>query len=86
MCFIKYIKNKLIYCAGIREKYEDFSGNNYYYFSFLTSNSSSDWKPFTSKLPLEFDMRYFDIWFDNKYSKMVLHNDIKKILLNNGKN
>ena len=66
--YFKYIKNKLIYCAGIREKYEDFSGNNYYYFSFLTSNSSSDWKPFTSKLPLEFDMRYFDIWFDKKSS------------------
>ena len=68
LSIFKYIKNKLIYCAGIREKYEDFSGNNFYYFSFLTSNSSSDWKPFTSKLPLEFDMRYFDIWFDKKSS------------------
>ena len=71
--YFNLTKDKIIYCAGVREKYEDFSGNNFYYFSFLTSNSSKDWRSFTNKLPLVFDMRYFDIWFDRK-------NSINKIL------
>ena len=66
--YFKYIKDKLMYCAGIREKYEDFSGNRFYHFSFLTSSSSSEWKAFSNNSPLIVDMRYFDIWFDRKSS------------------
>jgi len=66
--YFKYIKDKLIYCVGIRESFEDFSGNKFMYFYFLTSPSSLEWKKFTLRVPLFFDMRYFDIWFDKKSS------------------
>ena len=36
------------------------------YFYFLTSPSSLEWKKFTLRVPLFFDMRYFDIWFNKK--------------------
>ena len=71
--YFKYIKDKLIYCVGIRESFEDFSGNKFMYFYFLTSPSTLEWKSFTSRVPLLFDMRYFDIWFDKKST-------LKKIL------
>lgn len=64
--YFKYIKDKLIYCVGIRESFEDFSGNKFMYFYFLTSPSSLEWKKFTLRVPLFFDMRYFDIWFNKK--------------------
>jgi putative SOS response-associated peptidase YedK len=65
-CFFKYKKDKLTYCIGIMESFEDFSGNKYMYFYFLTSPSSLEWKNFTSRIPLFFDMRYLDIWFNKK--------------------
>ena len=71
--YFKYIKDKLTYCVGIRESFEDFSGNKFMYFYFLTSPSSLEWRNFTSRVPLLFDMRYFDIWFDKKST-------LKKIL------
>ena len=64
--YFKFIKDKLTYCVGIRESFEDFSGNKFMYFYFLTSLSSLEWRSFTSRVPLSFDMRYLDIWFDKK--------------------
>ena len=35
--YFSFQKDKLMYCAGIKEKYEDLSGNSFYYFTFLTT-------------------------------------------------
>ena len=39
--YFKYTKEKLIYCVGIRETFQDFSGNSFKYFYFLTDQSLS---------------------------------------------
>ena len=52
------------YCVGIKEKYEDLSGDSFYYFSFVTSQSDNKWRKFTNQIPMFFDTRYLDIWFD----------------------
>ena len=56
--------NILMYCVGIKEKYEDLSGDSFYYFSFVTSQSDNKWRKFTNQIPMFFDTRYLDIWFD----------------------
>ena len=79
--YFKFIKDKLIYCVGIRETFEDFSGNKFRYFYFLTERSSDKWKNFTSKIPLVFDIRYLDIWFSKKTSLNKIINFINPIRL-----
>ena len=74
--YFKYTKEKLIYCVGIRETFQDFSGNSFKYFYFLTDQSTEKWKKFTSKIPILFDIRYLDIWFSkttsiNKISSFI---------------
>ena len=74
--YFKYTKEKLIYCIGIRETFQDFSGNSFKYFYFLTGQSTEKWKKFTSKIPILFDIRYLDIWFSkttsiNKISSFI---------------
>ena len=74
--YFKYTKEKLIYCVGIRETFQDFSGNSFKYFYFLTDQSSEKWKKFTPKIPILFDIRYLDIWFSkttsiNKISSFI---------------
>jgi len=66
--YFKYTKEKLIYCVGIRETFQDFSGNSFKYFYFLTDQSTEKWKKFTPKIPILFDIRYLDIWFSKKTS------------------
>mgnify|MGYP001396891033 CR=1 FL=1 len=66
--YFNFIKDKLIYCVGIRETFEDFSGNRFRYFYFLTQKSNEKWKKFTLNIPLVFDIRYLDIWFSNNTS------------------
>ena len=66
--YFKYTKEKLIYCIGIRETFQDFSGNSFKYFYFLTGQSTEKWKKFTPKIPIFFDLRYLDIWFSKKTS------------------
>ena len=66
--YFQYTKDKLIYCVGIRETFQDFSGNSFKYFYFLTDQSTEKWKKFTSKIPILFDIRYLDIWFSKKTS------------------
>lgn len=66
--YFQYTKEKLIYCVGIRETFQDFSGNSFKYFYFLTDQSTEKWKKFTSKIPILFDIRYLDIWFSKKTS------------------
>ena len=58
----------MIYCVGIRETFQDFSGNSFKYFYFLTDQSTEKWKKFTPKIPILFDIRYLDIWFSKKTS------------------
>ena len=74
--YFKYTKEKLIYCVGIRETFQDFSGNSFKYFYFLTDQSTEKWKKFTPKIPILFDIRYLDIWFSkttsiNKISSFI---------------
>ena len=74
--YFKYTKEKLIYCVGIRETFQDFSGNSFKYFYFLTDQSTEKWKKFTLKIPIIFDIRYLDIWFSkttsiNKISSFI---------------
>ena len=66
--YFKYTKEKLIYCVGIRETFQDFSGNSFKYFYFLTDQSTEKWKKFTPKIPILFDIRYLDIWFSKTTS------------------
>ena len=66
--YFKYNKEKLIYCVGIRETFQDFSGNSFKYFYFLTDQSTEKWKKFTPKIPILFDIRYLDIWFSKTIS------------------
>ena len=66
--YFQYTKEKLIYCVGIRETFQDFSGNSFKYFYFLTDQSTEKWKKFTPKIPILFDIRYLDIWFSKKTS------------------
>ena len=66
--YFRYTKEKLIYCVGIRETFQDFSGNSFKYFYFLTDQSTEKWKKFTPKIPILFDIRYLDIWFSKKTS------------------
>ena len=66
--YFQYTKDKLIYCVGIRETFQDFSGNSFKYFYFLTDQSTEKWKKFTPKIPILFDIRYLDIWFSKKTS------------------
>tara|TARA_S200000501_G_scaffold78770_1_gene70564 strand:+ start:854 stop:1543 length:690 start_codon:yes stop_codon:yes gene_type:complete len=66
--YFKYNKEKLIYCVGIRETFQDFSGNSFKYFYFLTDQSTEKWKKFTPKIPILFDIRYLDIWFSKTTS------------------
>ena len=74
--YFQYTKDKLIYCIGIRETFQDFSGNSFKYFYFLTDQSTEKWKKFTPKIPILFDIRYLDIWFSkttsiNKISSFI---------------
>ena len=74
--YFQYTKEKLIYCVGIRETFQDFSGNSFKYFYFLTDQSTEKWKKFTPKIPILFDIRYLDIWFSkttsiNKISSFI---------------
>ena len=74
--YFKYTKEKLIYCVGIRETFQDFSGNSFKYFYFLTDQSSQKWIKFTPKIPILFDITYLDIWFSkttsiNKISSFI---------------
>ena len=74
--YFKYTKEKLIYCVGIRETFQDFSGNSFKYFYFLTDQSTEKWIKFTPKIPILFDIRYLDIWFSkttsiNKISSFI---------------
>ena len=62
--YFSFQKDKLMYCVGIKEKYEDLSGDSFYYFSFVTSQSVNKWRKFTNQIPMFFDTRYLDIWFD----------------------
>jgi putative SOS response-associated peptidase YedK len=64
--YFSFQKDKLMYCAGIKEKYEDLSGNSFYYFTFLTTQSDQKWRKYTNYSPMVFDPRYFDIWFDKR--------------------
>ena len=64
--YFKLHKEKLIYCVGIRDSFEDFNGLKFTYFYFLTNPSLGMWKDYTSKIPIVFDMRYFDIWLNKK--------------------
>ena len=34
--YFKFIKEKYMYCIGIKDVYEDYSGNKFEYFSFST--------------------------------------------------
>ena len=61
-----------MYCVGIKEKYEDLSGDSFYYFSFVTSQSDNKWRKFTNQIPMFFDTRYLDIWFDKTADLSVL--------------
>jgi len=64
--YFEYIKEKLIYCVGIRDSFQDFDGKKFNFFYFITEPSSGRWRNFTSSLPVTFDMRYYDIWLDKK--------------------
>ena len=64
--YFKFIKEKYMYCIGIKDVYEDYSGNKFEYFSFLTTKSSFEWNKFTKNIPIVMDHRYLDIWFDKK--------------------
>lgn len=66
--YFKYMKEKLIYCVGVKETFQDFSGESFKYFYFLTDQSTEKWKKFTPKIPILFDIRYLDIWFSKKTS------------------
>jgi len=77
--YFKYHKDKLIYCVGIRETFQDFSGNSFKYFYFLTNQSTEKWKKFTTKIPLIFDIRYLDLWFSKTTSISKISNFINPI-------
>ena len=72
----------IIYCVGIRETFEDFSGNRFRYFYFLTQKSNEKWKKFTLNIPLVFDIRYLDIWFSNNTSLNKIISFINPISFN----
>ena len=62
--YFSFEKDKLIYCLGIKEKYENLTGDSFYYFSFITSIPDIQWRKFTTQIPMTFDSRYLDIWFN----------------------
>ncbi len=64
--YFTLVKEKLIYCVGIRDSFEDFNGLKFSFYYFITNPSTGNWKDFTTKIPLVFDMRYFDIWLDRR--------------------
>lgn len=80
--YFKYTKDKLIYCVGIRETFQDFSGNNFKYFYFLTNQSTQKWKKFTPRIPILFDIRYLDLWFSKTTSMTKISSFIDPIKFN----
>ncbi len=80
--YFKYTKDKLIYCVGIRETFQDFSGNNFKYFYFLTNQSTEKWKKFTPRIPILFDIRYLDLWFSKTTSITKISSFIDPIKFN----
>tara|TARA_B100000886_G_scaffold338027_1_gene299991 strand:+ start:34 stop:723 length:690 start_codon:yes stop_codon:yes gene_type:complete len=66
--YFSFQKDKIMYCLGIKEKYEDLKGDSFYYFSFITSISNIQWRKFTTQIPMTFDSRYLDIWFNRSSS------------------
>jgi putative SOS response-associated peptidase YedK len=80
--YFKYTKDKLIYCVGIRETFQDFSGNNFKYFYFLTNQSTQKWKKFTPRIPILFDIRYLDLWFSKTTSITKISSFIDPIKFN----
>tara|TARA_B100000989_G_scaffold117000_1_gene86121 strand:- start:120 stop:809 length:690 start_codon:yes stop_codon:yes gene_type:complete len=66
--YFSFQKDKIMYCIGIKEKYENLTGDSFYYFSFITSISDIQWRKFTTQIPIIFDSRYLDIWFNRSSS------------------
>ena len=64
--YFNYKKNKIIYCVGVRDSFEDFNGQKFTFFYFITGSSYDKFKDYTSNVPVVFDMKYFDIWSDKK--------------------
>ena len=64
--YFKYEKSDLMLCAGIKEKYEDFEGNVFNYFSFITKRSNNDWKEYSRSVPLIIDYSNIKIWLEKQ--------------------
>lgn len=62
--YFNYIKDKIMLCVGIKEKYEDFEGNTFNYFSFISKKSSNEWKEFSDTIPFVLDFNNINLWFD----------------------
>jgi len=62
--YFNHIKDKIMLCVGIKEKYEDFEGNTFNYFSFISKRSSHKWKEFSDNIPLVLDFDNINLWFD----------------------
>ena len=54
--YFNYIENKIMLCVGIKERYEDFEGNTFDYFSFISKKSNNAWKEFSDSIPLVLDL------------------------------
>ena len=64
--YFKYEMSEIMFCAGVKEKYEDFDGNVFNYFSFITKKSSNEWKEYTENAPLMIDKENVRSWLDIK--------------------
>ena len=77
--YFNCIKEKLIFCVGVRDSFQDFNGKTFSFFYFITEPSSGRWRDFTSILPVTFDMRYYDIWLDKKSNLKKIQPFINKL-------
>lgn len=62
--YFKYEKSDIALCAGVKERYEDFEGNVFDYFSFITKRSNKDWKDYSGTIPLMVDYNDVNLWFN----------------------
>ena len=62
--YFNFIKNKIMLCVGIKDRYEDFEGNSFDYFSFISKKSNNEWKEFSDNIPIVLDFDNINKWFD----------------------
>ena len=84
--YFKYVKDKLIYCLGIKEVFEDLSGNTFSFFYFISSQSDKSWASYTKRIPLFFDIKYLDLWFSSISTIDSLYPFMKTIRFNDFSN